>query len=122
MGNQLRDLRLSCSLPAADIVTAVKAVHPKFDKPLLSKCEHPEDYGIAPLPSTIRAARALAPDWKPDGRSGDRHRLTCSIRCRLETDVYRRLLAQIHQDGFSTVQAWLTDHVLAYINARSGEP
>lgn len=122
MGNQLIDLCLSCSLPAADVVEAVKAVHPKFDKPLLSKCKHPEDYGIAPLPSTIKAARALAPDWKPNSRSGDRHRLTCSIRCRLETGIYQKLLAQIHQDGFNTVQAWLTAQVLAYINARSDAP
>lgn len=121
MGNQLTDLRLSCSLPAAAIVEAVRAVHPKFDKPLLSKCERPEEYGIAALPSTIKAARALAPDWKPPS-AADKHRLTCSIRCRLETDVYRRLLTQIHQDGFDTVQAWLTDHVLAYINARSDDP
>ena len=121
MGNQnpiIRDLRLSCSLPAAEIVAKVQEVHPRFDKPLLSKCEHPDDYGIAPLPSTIQAARSLAPDWKPKTRSGDRHKYHCSIRCRMDDETYRQLIAQIHRDGFKTAQDWMLDQVKAYIIAR----
>ncbi|MBQ8616337.1 MAG: hypothetical protein IJ418_02375 [Clostridia bacterium] len=114
----IRDLRLSRSLPAAEIVARVQEIYPRFDKPLLSKCEHPSDYGIALLPSAFKAARALAPDWKPNERSGDRHKFHCSIRCRMDDETYRLLLAQIHRDGFRTAQDWMLDQVKAYISAR----
>ncbi len=124
MGNRLRDLRLHCGIAPQDMVDTVKVDYPKYDKPLQSKCEHTEQYAVE---LTYPAFKALYLKFDPDGwekykRRTDGHRLTCRIYGRLPEDIYRRLLAQIHQDGFATVQDWITDHVLAYINARSDDP
>ena len=120
MGNRLRDLRLSRSLASQQMVDCVKELYPKYDKPLQSKCESSDVYGVE-----LRrdALEKLYKEFDPDElqkfrRSADRHKLTCRIYCRLEDDVYKRLLAQIRQDGFKSVQEWVTDQVLAYINAR----
>ena len=72
------------------------------------------------------ADKAIFQRFDPEGqfkpKRVDRHRLPCSIRCRMDEETYGKLLAQIHQDGFATVQDWLWDHVQAYINARSDDP
>ena len=120
MGNPiLRDLRLSCKLSASQIVEAVQTVHPKFDKPLLSKCEHAEDYGVQPLPSTIKAARSLAPDWKP--KHADRHKHRFTLRCRMDADVHGRFMERIKQDGYQTAQAWIMAQVLAYLEGGTSD-
>lgn len=124
VGNELKDLRLKHSLSGQEMADTVQAIYPRFDRYLLSKCESPELYGVDLRQEGIKA---LYEKYDPAllkklEKPKDYHRLTCSIRCRLETDVYRMLIAQIHMDGFDTVQAWLTDHVLAYINARSDDP
>ncbi len=124
MPNELSTLRAGKKLSGKEMVEVVQESYPKFDKTLLSKCENGDSYGV-----DLRkdAVKALYERFDPEGlvrrkRKKDGHRLTCSIRCRLEPDVYKKLMAQIHQDGYSTVQAWLTAQVLAYINARSDDP
>lgn len=44
--NELRKIRVEGNIPMKQIVDIVRAVFPKFDKPLLSKCEHSNQYGI----------------------------------------------------------------------------
>lgn len=124
MGNRLRDLRLSCGATPQALVDTVRETYPKYDRSLQSKCEHTEVYAVE---LTYPAFRDLYQKYDPEGwkkykRATDGHLLTCRIYGRLPTDVYRRFIAQIHQDGFNTVQEWITDHVLAYINARSDDP
>lgn len=120
MGNRLRDLRLSQSLPSQDLVDTVREIYPKYDKPLQSKCEASDVYGVE-----LRrdALKALYMKFDPEGwakrqRHSDGHRLTCRIACRLDNDTYKRLIGQIKRDGYSTVQDWISDQVLTYINAR----
>lgn len=115
MSNELRDLRLISGIPAPEIADAVKAVFPKFDRYLLSKCEQQELYGVTLLPRGMRAVRALLPE---EARKKDTHRRRCRISCRMDDDTYAALIAQIRRDGFRTVQDWLLDQVLAYIEAR----
>lgn len=110
----LTDLRSSCGLSAAQIVEAVRRDHPKFDKPLLSKCEHAEDYGIAPLPSTVKAARSLAPDWQPTSRT-DQHKHRFTIRCRMDEELHKALTERVHRDGYATVQDWIMERVQDYL-------
>ena len=124
MGNRLRDLRLSRSLASQQMVDKVREIYPKYDKPLQSKCEASDVYGVE-----LRrdALKALYMEFDPEGwekrqRHIDGHRLTCRISCRLDDSTYKRLLHQLRQDGFATVQDWLADHVMAYINARSDDP
>lgn len=124
MGNRLRDLRLRSGIPPQQMVDTVRESFPKYDKPLQSKCEHTDQYGVE---LTYSAFRDLYMKYDPEGwkkykRHTDGHLLTRRIYGRLSEDIYRRFLAQIHQDGFQTVQDWITDHILAYINGRSDDP
>lgn len=112
--SELRDLRILSGIPAAEIADAVKQVFPKFDRHLLSKCEHPDLYGITLLPRGMKAARALVPEAQ---KKKDTHKNNSRIYCRMDEDTYKRLIAQIHRDGFKTVQDWIMDQVLAYLNA-----
>ena len=124
MGNRLRDLRLRSGVSPQEMVEIVQKNYPKYDKPLQSKCEHTEQYAVE---LTYPALKALYMEYDPETwakykRQTDGHRLTSRIYGRLPEEVYRRFVAQLHQDGYPTVQAWLTDHILAYINARSDDP
>lgn len=118
MDYSLAQFRIARSIPMADMVDVVKKSYPKFDKPLLSKCMNPALYGVQ---LRADATKAIFHQFDPKGefkrRSTDRHKLPCSIRCRLDEETFRKLLAQIHADGYATVQDWLTDHVKAYIEA-----
>ena len=115
MSNELRDLRLLSGIPAPTIADAVKQVFPKFDRYLLSKCEQPDLYGVTLLPRGMKAARALAPEVTPKKKDG--HKNQFRIYCRMDQATYNRLIAQIRQDGFKTVQDWMLDQIKAYINA-----
>ena len=117
MSNELRDLRVLSGIPAPTIADAVRQIFPKFDRYLLSKCEQPDLYGVALLPRGMKAARALAPELKP--KKKDAHRNQFRIYCRMDEDTYKKLIAQIRQDGFQTVQDWMLDQVLAYIGAHN---
>lgn len=115
MSSELRDLRVLSGIPAPTIAEAIRQIYPKFDRHLLSKCEHPDLYGVTLLPCGMKAARALAPEITP--KKKDTHRNQFRIYCRMDEGTYKKLIAQIRQDGFKTVQDWMLDQVLAYINA-----
>lgn len=115
MGYELRDLRILSGIPAPTIADAVRQVFPKFDRYLLSKCEQPDLYGVTLLPRGMKAARALAPEVTPKKKDG--HKNQFRIYCRMDQATYNRLIAQIRQDGFKTVQDWMLDQIKAYINA-----
>ena len=117
MSNELRDLRLLSGIPAPTIADAVREIFPKFDRYLLSKCEQPDLYGVTLLPRGMKAARALAPEVTPKKKDG--HKNQFRIYCRMDQATYNRLISQIRQDGFKTVQDWMLDQVLAYINANN---
>ena len=115
MGNELRDLRILSGIPAPTIAGAVKQVFPKFDRYLLSKCEQPDLYGVTLLPRGMKAVRALAAEVTPKKKDG--HKNQFRIYCRMDQATYNRLIAQIRQDGFKTVQDWMLDQIKAYISA-----
>ena len=117
MSNELRDLRILSGIPATTIADAVREIFPKFDRYLLSKCEQPDLYGVTLLPRGMKAARALAPDVTPKKKDG--HKNQFRIYCRMDQVTYNRLISQIRQDGFKTVQDWMLDQIKAYINAEN---
>ncbi len=117
MSNDLQSLRLSCQIPAKDMAEAVQKIYPRFDRYLLSKCEADTVYGVELKKDALKALYLkYAPDaWAK--RKKDGHRNQSRIYCRMDEATYNRLIAQIRQDGFKTVQDWIMDQILAYINA-----
>lgn len=120
MGNLLRDLRLLQSLASQEMVDVVREIYPKYDKPLQSKCEAPDVYGVEIRPDALKALyKRFDPEgWEKRKKASDGHRFNCRISCRLDDVTYQKLMGQIRQDGFKTVQDWIEDQVLAYIKAR----
>ena len=57
--NWLRDYRARRNLSAGEIVELVRPLCPGFDRTLLTKCEHPERYGIQLSPRVINRLKHL---------------------------------------------------------------
>lgn len=125
MGNRLRELRMASEVTPQTMVDIVRLDYPKYDKTLQSKCEHTEDYGVE---LTYPAFRKLViqllgkAEWDKYKKYTDGHLNQKRIMIRMDDETFKRFMAQIHQDGYDTVQAWGLDHILAYINARSDDP
>ncbi len=123
--NELKALRIEKKIPAKDMVAVVQTIYPKYDKTVQSKCENSELYGTILAPDAMKALRSA---FDPEGeaaaraRRKDRHRLTCSIRARLETPVYEALQQLIEAEGHATAQEWLTEKVMAYLAEKGGAP
>ena len=117
--SDLQTLRLSRSVPARDMAETVQKIYPKFDRYLLSKCEAESVYGVQ---IKHDALKALYLKYDPEGwakrkRRTDGHKNQSRIYCRMDEDTYKNLIAQIRKDGFKSVQDWIMDQILAYINA-----
>ncbi len=118
MDFDLKKIRISKNIPAKDMVEIVKAIYPRYDKTLQSKCENGNDYGVCLRKDAEKAiCRAFAPELQ---KKKDGHRLTCRISCRLETADYETLMQNIAADGYITTQDWLSDMVKRY-NAKGKE-
>lgn len=117
----LRELRISHNIPGKDMIEVVKAIFPKYDKMLQSKCERSSEYGVRIRSEALDALYTkYAPELleKEKRRRRGGHRLTCKISCRLEDDEYNRLIACIKDDGFDQMQAWLTYIVRNYLKKK----
>ena len=121
MSNDLQALRLSHSIPARDMAETVQKIYPRFDRYLLSKCEADRVYGVQIKTDALKALyQKYAPgEWEKRKRRTDGHKNQSRIYCRMDEATYKRLIAQIRQDGFKTVQDWMLDQVLAYIGAHN---
>ena len=124
MAEELRELRLSKSIPAKDMVAVVQQIYPKYDNTTQSKCENTDAYGIC---LTQKAMKALYAKFDPDGsvrknfRTADQHRLKDKLHARMlgcePTGSSRRQSFRFEPtDGYDTVQDWLTDVVRGYIS------
>ena len=79
-----------------------RADYPKFNKVLLSQCEHPEKYGVRLEPDAAAAIKALD---APKNRS-DRRKKTNRYYFRLTDDQAKKLDRLLKKLGYSTVQSF----------------
>lgn len=138
--NLLRDLRTSKEIPAKEIVQVIKSRYPGYDKMLQSKCENPVKYGVGLTAEAMQLIiEAFAPELltvsadvpdeeiivedKPCAapKRSDTHRLKRRLHCRLEDEDYEALKKYIHEEGFDTVQAWLTYVVRKVLKTHKNE-
>ena len=120
--SELSNLRAYSGAAAKDMVAVIQRTYPKFDKTMLSKCEHEDDYG-ATLPRAAMDAlyAAFAPDPESrkaiKGRKADFHRKTGRLYARVDADTYAALQQAIQADGYRSVQDWFSDVVTTYLGA-----
>lgn len=110
--NLLQSIRVLNDIPAAEIVENVRTIYPKFDKPLLSKCEHGDEYGIC----LKRDAMELLVGKYVAVRTVDNRRLKCRVSCRLTDEDYSTLRKVQKDNGFQTMQLLLTFIIRNYIS------
>ena len=94
--------------PVADIVEVVSAIYPRFDRYLLSKVEHGEEYGIRlradaqhELLNHFKVAQDASKAKRKPNRSKPRR-----ISCRLTDKAYGLLQRELDRTGV-TKQSWL---------------
>lgn len=118
MNTELSELRKA--VPTKDMVAEVRTLFPKFDRPLLVKCQYSDLYGVLLRDEAMTALRLkYAPEscTQPSNRK-DSHRLKCRISCRLEDEEFADLWRYIRADGYDTMQSWLAYTVRRYIKRR----
>lgn len=123
ISDELRALRVTKQIPAKEMAAVVQRLYPKFDKTMLSKCEHGGEYGATiPRDALDALYAAFAPElleaskWNRRGR----HRLTSRISARIEEADYKALQRNIAADGYDTIQSWLADMVSWYNRSKGG--
>lgn len=117
----LRSLRQKKNISAKDIIELVRSMFPGFDKTLHSKCENGDKYGIT---LKISAQNAIimkhAPELmeKEKRRRQGNHKLTATVFCRVDNETHRKLHDKIRNEGWTSVQSWLTEIILEYLGGK----
>ena len=120
-GNELRKLRLEKNIPAKDMVVVVRAIYPKYDKTMQSKCENGDEYGVSLRPDAMNALyEQFAPEQLAKKPKRDNHRLKGRVSCRLEDADFSALQQRMSKDGYTTAQNLLTELVRQYLNGEVG--
>ena len=117
--DELRELRISRKIPAKDMVAVVQELYPRFDKPMLSKCEHGDECGVSIPDDALDLLYArFAPDLQASiqNRKKDRHKLPCRISARLPEWLYEALQQRMRADGYVSAQNWIYTAVINYID------
>lgn len=115
---QIKEFRESRKLSPREIVEVVQEDAPRFDRYLLSKCEHPDKYGIRLLNEIEQNLAEAFPPTVPGARKPDRRKNPCRLYCRVGKPVYERLQRALRADGFETVQAGLNYIIGKYLEGR----
>ena len=98
--SSVSDIRRKCG--ASSCVKAVRVEFPRFDRYLLSKCEHPEDYGVMLKPE----AKALIEALEAAGAAKSEKRKKCVRYCfRLTKSGAEALQRLCETKGCATVQS-----------------
>lgn len=120
----LASLRAAVGMPVNDLVDVVRTIYPKYDKPLNSKCEHGDEYGIDLRPD---AFEALLQKFVPQEiaaaqrvKRPENRKANCRIHARLTDSVSRQFRDALSADGFS-IQAWIEKQVYTYLRERKTE-
>jgi hypothetical protein len=116
MGNQLRDFRLSHSLKSQQMVDCVRKFYPKYDKPLQSKCEAEDVYGVQIKPAAMKELyMEFDPEAWAEKHHKDNRQLKNRVQCRLDDVTYAAMKELIAKSGYKTVQDWLAALIKAAI-------
>ena len=94
------DIRRKCGASAC--VKAVRVEFPRFDRYLLSKCEHPENYGVKLMPNAEARIKALETAGAP---KPEKRKKACRFYFRLTKSGAAALQRLCEAKGCVTVQS-----------------
>ena len=117
---QMKEFRESRKLSPREIVEVVQEDAPRFDRYLLSKCEHPEKYGIRLLNEIEQNLAEAFPLTAPEARKPDRRKNPCRLYCRVGKRMYGQLQRALQADGFKTTQDGLVYIISKYLEGHNG--
>lgn len=105
----LRALRSERHIPVADIVEVVASIYPRFDRYLLSKVEHGDEYGIrlrADAERDLMTKFAIKSQGRAEAHRKPNRSKPRRITCRLAETTYGALQRLIERNGM-TMQGFL---------------
>lgn len=115
---ELKDISLPVGVLDKDLVSIVKDRYPKYDKTLHSKCKRGSEYGILLRPDAIKAICTkfdIAPQEPQKPKKQDNRTFPCRISCRISQAEFEQLQLLIRNDGFDTMQDWLSAQIRYYL-------
>ena len=104
---RLREMSEKRRVPTAEMVTQVKALYPKFDRFLLSRCAHGEVTGVMLRPAAMKALTERFEDGGQKPRAVRRQRPN-RCQCRLTDALYEQVQARLRDRG-QTMQEYLEE-------------
>ena len=107
-------------LSPREIVQVVQEDAPRFDRYLLSKCEHPEKYGIRLLNEIEHNLAEAFPPTAPEARKPDRTTNPCRLYCTVGKRLHVPLQRALQADGFKTTQDGLVYIISKYLEGHNG--
>lgn len=113
----LKEIREKSGAKAREIAEVIKTEYAGFDRPLLSKAEQPEKYGICLIPKAealvVKAycENALKPKKKENRTKAER------VQCRLTESQYNSFIEALKHEGHATVQDGLQQIITKYIES-----
>lgn len=122
--NPLRALRINAGVSAREMVEVVQTLYPKYDKTLQSKCENGEEYGVELKRDAMQALMdrfAQSSGSATSSARKDGHRYQCRLYCRLPDEQYGLLQRYIREEGYTTMQDWLSNMIDRFIEERKGQ-
>lgn len=113
--NEIQRLRVERHIPVADMVDVVRTLYPGYDKPLHSKVDNGEKYGIRLRPDAEKLLLHHFAMNDRKRRKGDHRKKPKRIQARVSEQVYG-VLQRITEQSGQTMQEFLEGLILKYIS------
>lgn len=118
---RLKEIREDTGAMAKDVAMIVRDHFPKFNRQLLSQCEHYDEYGVIIHPDGLKAiceAYGIPLTAVPDipitvegegttPKKAENRKLGRKVTFRVTNGDFEVLQKRVQEDGFDSVQAWL---------------
>lgn len=105
-------------IKSKDIVQAVQAKYPKYDKHIHSKVLRPEEYGIGLITAAQKIVKGLAQETAQKPRRAENRKNPCRCQFRVNKTLFRRLQQAQKRSGYSTMQDFLLNVVKTWLEER----
>ncbi len=114
---QLQWLLLHCG-PSGKLIREIRQYCPGFDKSSLSKAKNSDTYGVELTEDVLNHLwQTFAPEeYAKRKRHSDSHRLTKTLRCRVDDVTHSRFIRKSREDGFKDTNESLIALILEYLS------